>query len=159
MGGIMREYLVCALVVSVFVLAAWFPNYVRNTSIYQGAQSVINIETATIENVDFGSYETATSSAGVTITPAGSFVVLDSTGGAITMTATPVFSTTSVNTGHYMIVTSTDQIVTISSATYATALIRTPDLITQIGPGTMNTFIFDGTYWLHVSSSNFEFVY
>lgn len=107
----------------------------------------------------FSAYDTATASAGVSILPTSSFVILDSTGGAITMTATPVFSTTTVSAGAYMLVSSTDQVITISSDAFATALVRMPALRANIGPGTMYGFLFDGTYWILVSSQNSGFVY
>jgi hypothetical protein len=105
-------------------------------------------------SLGFRQFQAVSVSSGTSIPVAGTYNILDSTGATITMaTDKPIFSVTGRTTGDYLVVISTDQSIIISSATYALSKIKTLALATEITKGQKMEFLFDGTYWVQVSSA------
>jgi hypothetical protein len=122
--------------------AGWLPNFGY-------AQSL------KVKKLSYDSFNVVVASGGVSIIPSGILNTLISTGSLINvnMTAVPTISTVGFSAGSYIVLTSTQEI-TISSAPSNTKLISTPTLTTQFRPGVYIGFIFDGSYWVCVSSIN-----
>jgi hypothetical protein len=162
----MRYFIiVCGAIITLASSAySWFPGFIQNSKSYQGSSSTINIASGTIQTPVLGQieltpdYETLIASQ-TSITPSStsSFMILGSTqnvtiGAGASGNAS--ISTTSINVGHYLILTSTSVTVTMpaGSGHYLVGVSSPVNLVKD----SVLSVIYNGNYWICISSNSIQ---
>lgn len=100
----------------------------------------------------FGVTAVVALSSTTSITPASSYVLIGSTGTALTLTSTPNISTSTAVTGQFLILKSTGPVITIQDSATLTSSgvsLRSGTTLT-ISSSTPRGFLYDGTFWVNL---------